>query len=113
VFTSIALMQMANAFECRSDPASLVSIGPFSNRLLNLAVATEAVALLAFIYVPWLAHALGADPLSPTQWVVPLLTPFLLLGAEEGRKSIVRSRRRARRAPQDTSARRQAGGTVP
>ena len=39
VFSAIVLMQMANAFECRSNPASLFSIGPLSNRLLVGAVA--------------------------------------------------------------------------
>ena len=39
VFASIVAMQMANAFECRSDPTSLFRIGPFTNRLLVGAVA--------------------------------------------------------------------------
>jgi magnesium-transporting ATPase (P-type) len=98
VFASIVLMQMANAYACRSNPASLLSIGPFSNRLLNYAVGVEAVALLAFIYLPGLYHALGGEPLTAGQWVVPLVTPFLLLGAEEARKAIVRGRARARTA---------------
>ena len=52
VFSAIVLMQMANAFECRSNPASLFSIGPLSNRLLDGAVAVEALILLAFVYLP-------------------------------------------------------------
>jgi magnesium-transporting ATPase (P-type) len=115
VFASIVLMQMANAYACRSNPASLFAIGPFSNRLLNYAVGAEAVALMAFIYLPGLYHLLGGVPLTPGQWVVPLLTPFLLLGAEEARKAIVRRRARAREAAllQPVSARRQSGGTSP
>ena len=115
VFASIVLMQMANAYACRSNPASIFSIGPFSNRLLNYAVGAEALALLAFIYLPGLYHALGGEPLTAGQWVVPLLTPFLLLGAEEARKAVVRSRARAREAAllQPTSAGRQSRGTVP
>ena len=67
-----SLMQMANAFECRSNPASLFSIGPFSNRLLVGAVAVEAVALLGFVYLPPIqsaaragaarTHPVGAGP---------------------------------------------------
>jgi magnesium-transporting ATPase (P-type) len=115
VFASVVLMQMANAYSCRSNPASVFSIGPFSNRLLNYAVGVEALALLAFIYLPGLYHALGGEPLTAGQWVVPLVTPFLLLGGEEARKAIVRSRARSRGAAllQPTRARRQPGGTSP
>lgn len=99
VFAAIVVMQMANAFACRSDPASLLSIGPFSNRLLVAAVVVEAFALLAFIYVPVLREALGGAPLSGPQWLLVLLTPWVLLGAEELRKAVVRSGRRSRTAP--------------
>ena len=92
VFAAIVLMQMANAFECRSDPASLFTIGPLSNRLLVWAVAAEAVALAIFIYWPPLAEALGGAPLDARQWLLVALTPFILLGAEESRKAIVRGR---------------------
>jgi magnesium-transporting ATPase (P-type) len=92
VFAAIVAMQMANAFECRSTPASLFSIGPLSNRLLVGAVAAEALALVAFLYVPPIAHALGQHPLSPGQWLIVLGTPWVLLGAEEARKAVVRRR---------------------
>ena len=92
VFAAIVMMQMANAFECRSDPASLFAIGPFTNRLLVGAVVVEGLALLAFIYVQPLARALGGAPLDLGQWAMVAVTPFLLLGAEEARKAVVRRR---------------------
>lgn len=98
VFAAIVLMQMANAFECRSTPASLLSIGPLSNRLLVGAVAVEAVALAAFIYVPAIRNTLGHHPLSAAQWLPVLATPWILLTAEEARKAVVRRRARRRRA---------------
>jgi Ca2+-transporting ATPase len=98
VFAAIVLMQMANAFACRSDPASLRRIGPFTNRLLVGAVGVEAVTLLAFIYVPGLRHALGGAPLTWQQWLPVLVTPWVLLALEETRKAIVRARHRARGA---------------
>ena len=94
VFSAIVLMQMANAFECRSTPASLFSIGPLSNRLLVGAVAVEALVLLAFVYLPPVQRVLGHHPLDVAQWALVLITPFLLLGAEEARKAIVRARAR-------------------
>jgi magnesium-transporting ATPase (P-type) len=93
VFAAIVCMQMANAFECRSTPASLFSIGPFSNRLLVGAVASEVLLLLAFVYVPWLSGPLGQRAIG-VEWLPVLATPFLLLAAEELRKAVVRNRSR-------------------
>ena len=92
VFGAIVAMQMANAFECRATPASLFAIGPLRNRLLVGAVGLEALALAVFVYFPPLAHALGQHALTAAQWIPVLITPWILLGAEELRKSIVRWR---------------------
>lgn len=99
VFAAIVLMQMANAFACRSNPASLHSIGPLSNPLLVAAVAVEALALLLFVYLPPLQGALGHQPLELGQWLPVAITPLVLLGAEEIRKAIVRRRARIRATP--------------
>jgi magnesium-transporting ATPase (P-type) len=90
VFAAIVTMQMANSLECRSTPASLWTIGPLGNRLLLGAIGLEAVALAVFVYVPPVATALRQHPLTAEQWLVVLPAPFLLLGAEEIRKAIVR-----------------------
>jgi potassium/sodium efflux P-type ATPase len=90
VFAAIVSMQMANAFECRSTPASLFSIGPLSNRLLVGAVAVEAVALAAFVYLPVIQGALGHQPLDRPQWLLVLITPLLFIVAEEARKAVAR-----------------------
>ena len=92
VFSSIVCMQMANAFACRSDPASLRSVGPLSNRLLVGAVGVELLTLLAFLYVPGLSDVLGNGPITGVLWLPVAITPFLLLAAEEGRKLGVRRR---------------------
>ena len=96
VFASIVAMQMANAFECRSNPASLFAIGPLSNRLLLGAVAIEALTLLAFVYVPPIRDLLGQQPLSALAWIPVLVAPWVFMAAEETRKAIVRARPRRR-----------------
>jgi magnesium-transporting ATPase (P-type) len=98
VFASIVLMQMANAFECRSTQSSLLHIGPFTNRLLDGAVAVEFVMLLAFVYVPPVADVLGQRSLAAMAWLPIAVAPWLLLGAEEARKARARRRDRARAA---------------
>jgi magnesium-transporting ATPase (P-type) len=90
VFAAIVCMQMANAFVCRSDPASLRSVGPLSNRLLLVAVTAELALLMAFLYLPGLYSVLGNAPISLELWVPVAVTPFVLLGAEEARKAVVR-----------------------
>jgi magnesium-transporting ATPase (P-type) len=90
VFASIVLMQMGNAFECRSTPASLFARRPFSNGLLVVAVLTELAVLCAFIYQPALQRLLGHVPLGAPQWLLVALTPLALLCAEELRKALAR-----------------------
>jgi magnesium-transporting ATPase (P-type) len=92
VFVAIVAMQMANAFECRSTRSSLWSIGPLSNRLLVGAVAVEGLALLAFVYLPPLRHALGQTALAPLEWIPVLIAPWLLIAGEETRKVVARGR---------------------
>jgi potassium/sodium efflux P-type ATPase len=92
VFAAIVTMQMANAFECRSTPASLWTIGPLGNRLLLAAIGVEAVALAVFVYVPPVADALRQHGLTPWQWLTVLPAPFVLVGVEELRKALIRAR---------------------
>lgn len=94
VFAAIVAMQMANAFECRSNPASLFDIGPLTNRLLVSAVAVEALTLLAFIYVPPIRDLLGQQPLTALEWIPVLVTPWVFIAAEETRKALVRTQLR-------------------
>ena len=95
VFAAIVMMQMANAFECRSNPASLFTIGPLSNRLLVGAVAIELFMLLAFVYIPSISGVLSQCPLTLAQWLPVLATPLIFLAIEELRKAIVRRRTRS------------------
>jgi potassium/sodium efflux P-type ATPase len=92
LFCAIALCQQSVALSCRRTPASVWSIGPFSNRLLNAALLVELGLLAVMVYVPAVARVLGQHPLTATQWLPVIVTPFLLLAAEEGRKALVRAR---------------------
>jgi len=83
---------MAVALQCRATPASLFQIRPLGNRLLNAALAVEALALLAFVYAPPVYHVLGQHPLTPAQWIPILISPWILLAAEEARKRVIRRR---------------------
>ncbi len=97
VFASIVLMQMVNAFECRSTPRSVFRLNFFANRLLPGSVAFALLLLMAFVYLPALRNLLGLTPLSAKQWLLVGVTPALFLGAEELRKAIARLHLRLRR----------------
>ncbi len=96
VFAAIVLMQMANAFACRSTRRSLLATPLAGNPLVLLAVGVELALLLAFVYVPGLDDVLGQRPLGAVAWLPVLVTPVVLTLAEEVRKAVVR-RRAARR----------------
>ena len=91
VFSAVVLMQMANSFGCRSDSASVFN-GLLGNRLLVLAVAVEAFALLGFLYVPVISRTLGGAPPTAVGWPIVLTTPLILTAAEEARKAWLRRR---------------------
>ena len=86
LFSAIVLMQMANAFGCRSDTASALG-DIFGNRLLLIAVGVEALALAGFLYVPVLSRALGGGSPTVVGWLIVLTTPVILTGWEEARKA--------------------------
>jgi magnesium-transporting ATPase (P-type) len=91
LFAAIVLMQMANAFGCRSETRSAFS-GGLRNRLLLFAVAVEAFLLAGFLYIPALARALGGAAPSAIGWAGVLVAPIVLTAAEEARKASRRAR---------------------
>lgn len=91
LFSAVVLMQMANAFGCRSDSASVLT-DAVGNRLLMLAVVIEGFALAGFLYVPAVSRALGGVPPPTAGWLIALSTPLILTAAEEARKAYARRR---------------------
>ena len=69
-FAAVVLGQMANAFACRSSSRRPGQLGWWTNRLLLAAVGVEALALVGFLAVPFLADQLRHAP--PT-WVGALI----------------------------------------
>jgi magnesium-transporting ATPase (P-type) len=92
VFASIVLMQLVNAFECRSTSQSIFGMPFLSNPLLPASVAAALLLLMAFVYLPVFQHMLGQTALSARQWLLIGVAPVLFLGAEELRKAIARHR---------------------
>jgi potassium/sodium efflux P-type ATPase len=88
----IVACQIGNLFACRSEWGSAFRLHGMDNRLLWMGIGVECVALISFIYVPFLSDVFTTMPLSAWQWMLLLVCPPLLLGAEELRKLGLRRR---------------------
>ena len=97
-FAAIALGQLANAFACRSAVASPWRHGWRGNPLLLLAVAIEAVLVLASLVWAPLADLLGQAAPSAAGWAVALMAPPAVLLADAAHKAVARRRARPRSA---------------
>ncbi len=73
VFVTVILNEFFAAFQCRSLRYSLFKIGPFTNRWLVLAVASQIILLCFVIYVPFLQNVFHTYALGPRDWIVSLL----------------------------------------
>jgi P-type Ca2+ transporter type 2C len=89
-FLGIVVMQIANVFSCRTEVASMFSMGLFSNKLINIGVAFELALTAAIVYIPFLQKIFSTYPVPLSHWL--FFVPFIpiLVMAEEFRKYLVR-----------------------
>jgi hypothetical protein len=107
-FAAIAVGQMANAFACRSTTQPVWRLRWWGNPMVLAAVVAEALLLVAFLGVPYLARLLGGTWPSPLGWAGALLTGLGLALADGAAKM-----RRRRRGQQPGRGHRVAGTDVP
>jgi hypothetical protein len=85
------------AFAVRTEHASLRSVGLFTNRFLLGGIAFSLAFAGALVYVPALHDFFGTAALSPGQLATVALFPFIVWGADELRRLVVRHRSRDER----------------
>jgi Ca2+-transporting ATPase len=85
---TIVACQSGNVFACRSEKVSIFQLGFFSNRLIWIGIATEWILILSIIYFKPLENIFATAPIPLWQWLLLLIFPPLLLGAEELRKLV-------------------------
>lgn len=88
----IVACQVGNLFACRSEWQSAFRLSWGNNRLLWVGIGLEWIMLWLCIYIKPLQEVFGTAPLTQWQWLVLLLCPPLVLGAEEVRKWVIQSR---------------------
>jgi magnesium-transporting ATPase (P-type) len=92
VFLGIVLMQVGNAFACRTERVSVFRIGLLGNRLLLWGIAFELAFAALLISVPALQDLFGTAPVGAGWWLgLAAFIPVIFL-AEEARKAVVRRR---------------------
>ena len=91
-FASMVACQVGTAFAARTDRASLFSVGVFSNRLLLWGIAFELALSAAIIYLPPLQSLLATAPPSPDALALTVAFPFIVWGADELRRYLLRRR---------------------
>jgi calcium-translocating P-type ATPase len=84
--------QIGTAFAARTDRASLRSVGVFSNRLLLWGIAFELVLAAILIYAQPFQALLSTAPLGPAELLFALPYPFIVWGADELRRYLIRTR---------------------
>ena len=99
-FLGMMAGQIGTAFAVRTRRASLRSIGVFSNRYLLGAIVAELLLAAVFVYAPPLQSLLGTAGLPLHDLIFLLPYPFIVWGADELRRWLLR-----RRAPGDRSDR--------
>jgi len=74
-FVTLSLSELLRAFTARSERYSLLKIGIFSNKNMNLAALSSALLILAVVYLPFLQPIFDTFPLQRIHWeiVIPLL----------------------------------------
>jgi magnesium-transporting ATPase (P-type) len=89
---AIVATQIGAVFGCRTERASIFTIGFFTNRLVLVGVASELIILGLLIYTPLLQGLFNTAPIGPLEWAfVFAWTPIILL-ADEARKALLRWR---------------------
>jgi len=89
-FTTLSISELLRAYTSRSERYSLLALGVFSNKWMQIAVLSSLAILLAIIYVPFLDPVFDTTFLTLADWLEML--PLILLPsvAAEINKGVLR-----------------------
>ena len=92
----IVACQIGTAFAVRTDHASLCSVGVLANRFLLGGIAFSLAFAALLIYAPAMHSIFGTAALSPAQLATVAPFPFVVWGADELRRLLIRRHRNSR-----------------
>jgi magnesium-transporting ATPase (P-type) len=88
----IIMAQVGAGIAWRTNRQSVASVGLFTNRLLLVGIGVEVGMIALLAYTPGLDDLFHTSALGPWHWLFLLIWPPVVLGAEEARKAVLRSR---------------------
>ena len=91
-FLGMVMGQVGTAVAARTERASLRSVGVFTNRFLLWGVAFELALTAMIIYLPFFHSLLSTAALPPSTLLITLPFPFIVWGADEARRYLLRRR---------------------
>lgn len=96
-FLAIVAAQIGTVFASRTQVASVLEVGFFSNRWVIAGIVFELAVTTVLIYMPPVARFFGMVPLGLAEWLVALSFAPVILVADELRKAGVRRAKRGAR----------------
>ncbi|MFW9942480.1 MAG: cation transporting ATPase C-terminal domain-containing protein, partial [Candidatus Thorarchaeota archaeon] len=87
-FVTLAMFQVFNALNCRSNDRSIFKIKIWSNRSFIVGFAISVLLLILVIITPMFQLILGTAALSIIDWVIIIIVSSAILLADEIRKVI-------------------------
>ncbi|MBU7013726.1 MAG: calcium-translocating P-type ATPase, SERCA-type [Theionarchaea archaeon] len=87
-FSSLVFVQLAHAFNARSEKRSIFKVGVFTNMWLIGAVIVSVVLQLAVVYTPVLQPVFGTSPLHLEDWLIILGLSGIVVVAGEIKKKV-------------------------
>ncbi len=86
-YAVLAMTQMANLMQARSETLSIFALGFFKNLYAIGAIFISIGVLLAFMYIPLIQKYLHMAPILWQDWLAVAICALLVFVYEEGRKS--------------------------
>ena len=93
-YGGIVMGQVGAGLAFRTNRDSVFRIGLLSNRFLLAGIAFELALLLVLVYVPAFQGIFHMRAYDPGAWLLLIVWPVFVFGAEEARKAVVRWQRR-------------------
>lgn len=88
VFATFILYEMINAFNCRSERHSVLSVGLFSNKWLIGGVLASLLLMLFAVQLPFTGRFFHTVPLTLLDWLVAFATSMTIFLAVEVWKAL-------------------------
>lgn len=89
-FLTLTIIQFFKAYNFRSDRHSILNLGAFNNKWLNLSILANLLMLTPIIYLPFLQGPFHTFALGWQDWVIVILTSATIVPVIEIAKFFIR-----------------------